>query len=129
MDRLDRRPYSQLDIGCGSFRLSVVPVFEVITISTRFLTNSIQSRFLLGSYFQGISEPLGSSRPKSTMAPIFEHVFTMRGYMSKENTVDLKAIKSGASRIIVPITHGFIKGSGLEAEILPGGGDWILVCE
>lgn len=62
------------------------------------------------------------------MAPKLERFFTMRGYMSKENTVDLKAIKGGASRIIVPITHGFIKGSGLEAEILPGGGDWILVC-
>lgn len=63
------------------------------------------------------------------MAPQLQVVFKMRGYMSKQNTVNLKAIKSGASRIIVPITHGFIKGSGLEAEILPGGGDWILVCE
>ncbi|EXJ60786.1 hypothetical protein A1O7_04939 [Cladophialophora yegresii CBS 114405] len=61
------------------------------------------------------------------MAPKFEQVFTMRGYMNKENTVNLNAIKNGATRIIVPITHGFIKGAGLEAEILPGGGDWILL--
>lgn len=47
--------------------------------------------------------------------------------MSQENSVDLKAIKSGPYRIIVPITHGFLRGSGLEATLLPGGGDWILV--
>jgi hypothetical protein len=63
------------------------------------------------------------------MAPKLEQVFAMRGYMSKENTVNLKEIKGGPVRIVVPITHGFIKGSGLEAEILPGGGDWILVSE
>ncbi|KAJ9494967.1 hypothetical protein LTR99_001298 [Exophiala xenobiotica] len=61
------------------------------------------------------------------MAPKLEQVFAMRGYMSKENTVNLKEIKGGPVRIVVPITHGFIKGSGLEAEILPGGGDWILL--
>jgi hypothetical protein len=63
----------------------------------------------------------------SNMAPKLEHAFTMRGYMSQENSVDLKAIKSGPYRIIVPITHGFLRGSGLEATLLPGGGDWILV--
>ena len=63
------------------------------------------------------------------MAPKLEQVFAMRGYMSKENTINLKAIKGGPVRVVVPITHGFIKGSGLDAEILPGGGDWILVSE
>jgi hypothetical protein len=62
-----------------------------------------------------------------TMGPKLEHAFTMRGYMNKENSLDLKTIKFGPQRIIVPITHGFIEGSGLKAEIVPGGGDWILV--
>jgi Protein of unknown function (DUF3237) len=61
------------------------------------------------------------------MASKLELAFTMRGYMSKENSLDLKTIKSGAQRVIVPITHGFIEGSGLKAELVPGGGDWILV--
>lgn len=61
------------------------------------------------------------------MAPKFEKHFTVRGYMSKENSHDLKAIWSGPVRIIVPIISGFVEGSGLKAEILPGGGDWILV--
>jgi len=62
------------------------------------------------------------------MAPKLEKTFTMRGYINKENTLDLKAIKTGPQRIIVPIVSGFVKGSGLDAEILPGGADWILVC-
>lgn len=61
------------------------------------------------------------------MAPKLELVFTMRGYMDPENTVDLKAIKSGPHRIIVPMNRGFIEGSGLKAQVLPGSGDWILV--
>jgi hypothetical protein len=61
------------------------------------------------------------------MTPKLEPCCTMRGYMSKENSVTLSDIKSGPSRIIVPMTHGFIEGSGVKAEILPGSGDWILV--
>ncbi|KAI1612523.1 hypothetical protein EDD36DRAFT_239483 [Exophiala viscosa] len=61
------------------------------------------------------------------MAPKLEKTFTMRGYINKENTLDLKAIKTGPQRIIVPIVSGFVKGSGLDAEILPGGADWILL--
>ena len=49
--------------------------------------------------------------------------------MSQENTLNLNAIKSGPIRIIVPMTHGFIQGSGLDAKIVPGGSDWILVCD
>lgn len=62
------------------------------------------------------------------MGPKLELCCTMRGYMSKENTVTLDGIKGGPSRIIVPITHGFIVGPGVKAEVLPGSGDWILVC-
>jgi hypothetical protein len=61
------------------------------------------------------------------MAPKLELAFTMRGYMSKENSLNLDAIKGGPSRIIVPITHGTLEGSGLNAKLLSGGGDWILV--
>ena len=61
------------------------------------------------------------------MAPSLDHVFTMRAYLSKENSVTLPNIKDGPSRVIAPITHGFIKGSGLDAKIIPGGSDWILV--
>ncbi|CRG88086.1 hypothetical protein PISL3812_05113 [Talaromyces islandicus] len=60
------------------------------------------------------------------MAPKLELVFTMRGYLDVENCVDLKAIKSGPHRAIVPINGGFIEGSGLKAQVLPGSGDWIL---
>lgn len=61
------------------------------------------------------------------MAPTLEPVFTMRGYMCKQNSHDLKAIWTGPERIIVPIISGFLKGpDGYEAEVLPGGGDWIL---
>lgn len=63
-----------------------------------------------------------------TMAPKLELCFTMRGYMSRESSVNLNAIKSGPTRIIVPITHGYVEGSGVKVELLPGGGDWILVC-
>jgi hypothetical protein len=65
----------------------------------------------------------------SKMAPKLEHVFTMRGYMDAVNSVNLSAIKSGPHRIIVPINGGFIEGSGLKAQVLPGSGDWILVRE
>lgn len=65
------------------------------------------------------------------MAPTLEHCLTTRGYLSKENTVDLKAIKNGPSRIVVAVPFGFVKGTGpaegLEAEILPSSGDWLLV--
>lgn len=47
--------------------------------------------------------------------------------MDKQNNHSLKAIKDGPTRIMVPITHGWVEGMGLRAEITPGGADWILV--
>jgi hypothetical protein len=35
--------------------------------------------------------------------------------------------KGNNHRIIAFLTHGHIKGSGFEAELQPGGADWILV--
>ena len=61
------------------------------------------------------------------MAPKLEHCFTMRADLSREHTLQLGAIKAGPQRIIAPVSHGFLKGSGVEAEILPGGSDWLLV--
>ena len=52
----------------------------------------------------------------------------MRGYTSKDATCDLKTMRSGPTRLIVPVVGGFIKGQGVEAEVLSGGGDWPLVC-
>jgi hypothetical protein len=62
------------------------------------------------------------------MTPKLEKRFTMRGYTAKNGTCDLKAMRSGPSRLIVPVTGGFIKGHGVDAEVLQGGGDWPLVC-
>ncbi|KAJ5279982.1 hypothetical protein N7478_005354 [Penicillium angulare] len=59
------------------------------------------------------------------MAPKLELCFKFRGYISKQNTVNLGSVKSGATRVVIPITHGFIEGKGLNAQVLPGGGDWI----
>lgn len=61
-------------------------------------------------------------------APKLEKHFTMRIYLSKENIHDLEAIRNGPHRFIAAITRGSIKGEGLEAEILPGGVDWVMVC-
>ena len=61
------------------------------------------------------------------MAPKLDYVFTMRAYLSKENGLTIPRIKDGSSRVIAPITHGSIEGSGIKATIIPGGGDWILV--
>lgn len=60
------------------------------------------------------------------MAPKLESAFTMRAYLSKD-TLKLDGIKSGPSRLVLPITHGFVEGSGLKAKVLPGGADWLLV--
>ncbi|PVH72835.1 hypothetical protein DL98DRAFT_432472 [Cadophora sp. DSE1049] len=49
----------------------------------------------------------------------------MRACISTKDTLDLKTIKNGNNRIIIPITHGFIEGSGLDATIVQGGSDWI----
>jgi hypothetical protein len=65
-----------------------------------------------------------SSKIRSNM-PTLEQHFTVRAYLGKE-TVQLKGIKSGPTRFIISITDGFVKGKGLEAEII-GGGDWLLV--
>lgn len=61
------------------------------------------------------------------MAPKLEQVFTLRAFLGKKDTLPLGPVKGGAHRIVVPVTGGFIEGCGLDAEILPGGGDWLLL--
>ena len=41
--------------------------------------------------------------------------------------MNVGAVKDGPHRIIVPINKGFLEGSGLKADVLPGSGDWLLV--
>lgn len=60
------------------------------------------------------------------MPPTLEHHFTLHAIFAKE-AVNVKQILGGPQRIIVPLTGGWLKGSGLEADILPGSGDWFLV--
>lgn len=61
------------------------------------------------------------------MPPRLEQVFTLRAFLGKDNTLPLGSVKGGAHRYVVPVTGGFVSGSGLEAEILPGGADWLLL--
>ena len=60
--------------------------------------------------------------------PKLEKRFTMRIFLSQENTHDLGAMRNGPRRYIAAITRGSIKGEGIEAELLPGGADWVSVC-
>ncbi|KAH9209193.1 hypothetical protein DL95DRAFT_394595 [Leptodontidium sp. 2 PMI_412] len=63
------------------------------------------------------------------MTPRLEKCFTMCSYISVEDTLDLKTIRNGNRRTIVPITHGFITGSGLDATIIQGGSDRVTLDE
>ncbi|KAF4972577.1 hypothetical protein FSARC_850 [Fusarium sarcochroum] len=60
------------------------------------------------------------------MAPSLEHVFTLRLYTAPEKALVIPEAKGNNHRIIAFLTHGHIKGSGLDADLLPGGADWIL---
>ncbi|KAF2728098.1 hypothetical protein EJ04DRAFT_581589 [Polyplosphaeria fusca] len=57
------------------------------------------------------------------MPSLTQH-FTVRAYLGKQ-ALQLKNIKSGPTRIIIPITDGFVRGKNFSAQIT-GGGDWPL---
>lgn len=59
--------------------------------------------------------------------PKLEKHFTMRINLSPEHVYDLKSVR-GPNKLIAAIAGGFIRGEGIEAEILPGGADWVSVC-
>jgi hypothetical protein len=61
------------------------------------------------------------------MPPKLEQVFTLRAFISKDDTLPLGSVKGGAQRTVVPVVGGFLSGSGLEAKIFHGGGDWSLL--
>ncbi|KAK5113072.1 hypothetical protein LTR62_003651 [Meristemomyces frigidus] len=48
----------------------------------------------------------------------------MRIFLTQENLLDLGPMNGGPRRMVASIIGGHIKGSDLEAEILPGGADW-----
>ncbi|KAF5667494.1 sterol regulatory element-binding ECM22 [Fusarium denticulatum] len=60
------------------------------------------------------------------MTPSLQRVFTMRMYTSPDKALVIPEAKGNNHRIVAFLTHGHIKGSGLEADLLPGGADWIL---
>lgn len=107
--------------------LTLLPYILIVSPTTTLdLTFNITHNFVTTFTFEQLHETFTESPAK--MTPRLEKCFTMRGYMNKENSHNLGAIKAGPTRIMVPITHGYIEGSGLRAEITPGGADWILVC-
>ncbi|KAL5610533.1 hypothetical protein FOBRF1_006650 [Fusarium oxysporum] len=57
------------------------------------------------------------------MTPNLEKCFTIRCYIGLQDMLDLKTVRNGNDRIIVPIIHGTVEGSGLKATITPGGSD------
>jgi hypothetical protein len=61
------------------------------------------------------------------MAPKLEKAFTLRAFLSKEDLLAFGAIKGGPHRYIVPVTHGFLEGSGIKAQLVQGGSDWLLL--
>jgi hypothetical protein len=61
------------------------------------------------------------------MAPKLEQAFILRLYFPKEDLLAFGPIKAGPHRHIVPITHGSLEGSGVKAQIVQGGSDWLLL--
>lgn len=59
---------------------------------------------------------------------------TVRGYVAiGSDILTIKDVLNGPQRLFIPVTGGFIKGAspgpaeGLEAEVLPGSSDGLLV--
>ena len=50
-----------------------------------------------------------------------------RVYIDRDVTLNLGPIKGGPHRYCVAIPSGYISGPGIEATILPGGSDWLLL--
>jgi hypothetical protein len=61
------------------------------------------------------------------MPPKLEQVFTIRAFLGKEGTLQLGSVRGGTQRVFIPVTGGHIKGPGIDATVLPGGGDWLLL--
>jgi Protein of unknown function (DUF3237) len=61
------------------------------------------------------------------MAPKLEYAFTLTAFVSKEDTLALGAVKGGPIRYVIPVTHGTLEGSGIKAQLVQGGSDWVLL--
>ncbi|OQO13403.1 hypothetical protein B0A48_01631 [Cryoendolithus antarcticus] len=62
------------------------------------------------------------------MAPTLEKAFDLRVYLDKDNAVRLGTIKGGPQRTYAPVGSGeYLRGSGVDAEIIPKGADSVLV--
>ena len=61
------------------------------------------------------------------MAPKLEYAFSLRAFLSKTDTLPFGPVKGGAHRYVVPVTHGLLEGSGVKAELVQGGSDWLLL--
>ena len=58
------------------------------------------------------------------MPPSLEHVLTFRAIFAKEDLLRLGSTKGGAQRLVAPVNGGFLKGEGIDAELVQGGSDW-----
>lgn len=58
------------------------------------------------------------------MALKLEPVFTLRAYIGEGRRLGI--VKGGNTRSIAPVTGGYLRGSGIDAEVL-GGADYPLV--
>lgn len=60
------------------------------------------------------------------MAPKLRKVFTLRGYLDPKGIIDAGPLRgdNGPRQIVAPIPSGYLEGSGVRAELLPGSGDW-----
>jgi len=67
-------------------------------------------------------------------SPKLTHVMNMRAYMSRQGAI-AGAYRGGATRGLVPLTGGFLKGvegtraEGLDVQLMEGGSDWPMVDE
>ncbi|KAK3626757.1 hypothetical protein LTR22_023052 [Elasticomyces elasticus] len=67
---------------------------------------------------------LDPTSPVVDMAPALEPVFTMRAFLSKEDTLAIGPIHGGSHRMVAPVASGFIEGPGIRMEFTPGSCDW-----
>jgi len=57
------------------------------------------------------------------MAPKLEKAFTLRAFLSEEDLLTFGAIEGGPHRYVVPVTHGYLEGSGIKAKLVQRSSD------
>lgn len=71
------------------------------------------------------------------MAPTLEHLFTIRAYRSKPDTLNLGPTLGSAARIVAPLTSGYLRSAlhdalpstsnSVNAALVQGGSDWLRI--